>query len=139
MHLNGGGGSAGMCCTFTIDTEWKVDLFMEIFEEIPIGMVEAVRNGLAKPWWLSLLLGDKYYKYIEVVFKIGVSLLSHEDNCNMHNTYIYTHVYIWERSHSSAVIVTNVGFNNVHDNNLDSEVLYYTAGFILCGKAGSST
>lgn len=49
-------------------------------------------------------------------------------------------MYVYERDPTVLqVIVTNVGFNNVHDNNLVSKVLDYTAGFILCGKAGSST
>lgn len=51
---------------------------------------------------------------------------------------MYIHIYMREIP-QSADFVTDVGFNNVHDNNLDSKVLYYTAGFILCGKAGSST
>lgn len=55
------------------------------------------------------------------------------------HTHMCVYVYLYERYHSPAVIVTNVGFNIGHDNNLDSKVLSYTAGFILCGKAGSST
>jgi len=75
-----------------------------------------------------------------VAFKIGGSLLRH--NYDIHidtHTRVCLYVCIYMRSHSPADIVTNVGFNNVHDNNLVHKVLYHTAGFILCGKAGSNT
>lgn len=89
--------------------------------------------------------GIKYYKFVEMVLKIGVSLLRCDDNCNiLIHSYIYIHTrrcvcVCMRESHSPAVIVTNVAFSNVHDNNLDGKVLYYAVGFIFCDKPGSST
>lgn len=53
---------------------------MKTFEELLTGIVEAAKYGLGNIGGFSA--GIKYYKFVEVVFQSGVSLLRC-DNCNI--------------------------------------------------------